>query len=114
MKKHTLTNKQYDIQAKQTKSDKEFCDWLQQNGLKEKYFTLVPIELLQAQRIASNILKDSGRYLAQNQANTLNNFLLAMSRQDKRKKLTIKNAYTVMNIGKEVNRKMFKAYKKSK
>ena len=114
MKKHKLTNKQYDIQEKQTKSDKECCDWLKQNGLKEKYFTLVSIELLQAQRIASNILKDSGRYLAQNQANTLNNFLLAMSRQDKRKKLTTKNAYTVMNIGKEVNRKMFKAYKKSK
>ena len=114
MKKHTLTNKQYDIQAKQAKSDKEFSNWLKQNGLKEKYFTLVPFELLQAQRIASNILKDSGRYLAQNQAHTLNNFLLAMSRKDKRKKLTINHACTVMNIGKEVNRKLFKAYKKSK
>ena len=114
MKKHTLTNKQYDIKVHQAKSDKVFCDWLKENGLKEKCFTLVPIELLQAQCIATNILKNNGRYLAQNEAHTLNNFLFSMSRKDKRNNLTIKHAYTVMNIGKAVNRKLFKAYKKSK
>ena len=113
MKKNALTHEQRAIQHQQTKNDQDCKDWLKQNGLNEKYFTVVAVELLQAQKVATNILKHNGRYLAQNQAATLNNFLLAMSRKDKRKKLTIKHALTVMNIGKEVNRKLFKAYRKT-
>ena len=113
MKNNRLTHEQRAIQHQQNKDDHVFKDWLKQNGFNEKYFAVVAVELLQAQKFATNILKESGRYLDQNQAATLNNFLLAMSRKDKRKKLTKKQAHTVMNIGKEVNRKLFKAYKKT-
>lgn len=111
MKNHTLTNKQYEIQRKQTASDKKCNNWLTENGLNEQQLATLPFTLLQAQRIATNILKDGARYLGQNQAHTLNNFLLAMSNTKKRCKLTEAHAYKVMNIGKEVNRKMFKAHK---
>jgi hypothetical protein len=61
--------------------------------------------------IATNILKGASRYLGQNEAATLNNFLSALSHGSKRRKLTEADAYKVMNIGKAVNRKLFKAYK---
>lgn len=110
-KKKALTPKQRDIQRKQTKNDFLRIKWQRQNGLNDETFSSLPLALVQAQRIATNILKTGGRYLGQNQADTLNNFLLALKSSGKITKLTEKHAYSVMNIGKEVNRKMFKAYK---
>lgn len=107
--KKSLTQKQGAIQRTQTLNDLERQHWQQTNGFDDTYFAALPVVLIQAQQIATNILKQGGRYLGQNEAHTLNSFLQALRNTKKRKKLTQAHAYRVMNIGKAVNRKMFKA-----
>ncbi len=85
--------------------------WLKQNGLKPELLTALDTELLQAQKIAHNLLKHHAKLLEQNQAATLNNFLRAMTFGSQRKKITKRQCYTVMNIGTEVNRKVFKQHR---
>jgi len=50
--------------------------WLKENGLNERYYTDtdVGLHLVQAQKIATNILKSNSRMLGQNEAAILNNF----------------------------------------
>ena len=109
--KNTLTPKQREIQRNQTKSDWQRAKWQSQNGIDDKDFVTLPLVFVQAQVIATNILKAGGGYLDQNQAVTLNNYLLALRCNGKRRKLKEADAFKVMNIGKQVHRKMFKAYK---
>ncbi len=85
--------------------------WLKQNGINPELITALDIELLQAQKIAHNLLKHHAKLLGQNQAATLNNFLRAMTFTNQRKKITKRQCYKVMNIGTEVNRKVFKQHK---
>lgn len=93
------------------KAEQQTSKWLKDNGLNEKYFAEVQLHLVQAQKIASNILKFNSKLLGQNEVATLNTYLQAMNNKAKRAKLTLSNARKVMNIGTAVNRKMFKAVK---
>ena len=110
-KKNTLTPKQRELLHIQTQNDWERAKWQSQNGLDDKGFVTLPLIFVQAQVIATNILKAGGDYLGQNQAATLNNFLLALRCSGKGTKLKEADAYRVMNIGKQVHRKMFKSHK---
>ena len=92
-------------------ADKQTDNWIKANGLNVKIFNNANVELLMAQKIAHTLLKEHGKLLGQNQAATLNNFNKAMSNGKLRRQLTPNQCYKVMNIGKEVNRKLFKAYK---
>jgi len=92
---------------KKTKHETAVDNWLRENGISQRDFEQLDLHLLQAQRIANNTLKHHANLLGQNEAATLNNYLRAMS-TSARKKLTIKQATTVMNIGASVNRKLFK------
>lgn len=109
--KNPLTPKQREIQRGQTQNDRQREKWQKQNGLNDTTFVTLPLILVQAQVIATNILKTGSDYLDQNQASSLNNFLLALRCSGKRRKLKEADAYKVMNIGKQVHRKMFKAHK---
>lgn len=109
--KNTLTPKQREIQRSQTESDWQRAKWQKQNGCDDSTFVTLPLIFVQAQVIATNILKAGGGYLEQNQAASLNNFLKALRNRSKRRKLKEADAYRVMNIGKQVHRKMFKAHK---
>lgn len=109
--KNTLTLKQREIKRSQTQSDWQRAKWQKQNGLNDTTFAALPLILVQTQVIATNILKACAGYLDQNQAATLNNFLLALRCSSKRRRLKEADAYKVMNIGKQVHRKMFKAHK---
>lgn len=109
--KNTLTPKQREIQRSQTESDWQRAKWQKQNGCDDSTFVTLPLVLVQAQVIATNILKAGGGYLDQNQAASLNNYLKAFHTKSQRSKLKKADAYKVMNIGKQVHRKMFKAFK---
>jgi hypothetical protein len=87
--------------------------WLRDNGISSKQFNdwRIETDLLQAQKIAHNLLKHHGKLLGQNEAATLNNFIHAMTSKQKRSKLTKANCYKVMNIGTAVNRKLFRQYR---
>ena len=85
--------------------------WLKDNGLNANTVYSLPSYLVQAQKIAHNLLKHHARLLGQNQAATLNNFLNTMTFGNKRRKITKQQCYKVMNIGTEVNRKVFKQHR---
>ena len=109
-----MDNTTYNIQRQTIKSEKQTKLWLKDNGLSADYFAEIELHLVQAQKIATNILKYHAHLLGQNEAHSLNNFLLAMRNRKKRVRLTTASAYKVMNIGNAVNRKLFKAHKKVK
>lgn len=95
-------------------AEKQTDNWLRQNGLDPNKLTEFRLHLLQAQMIATNLLKDHAKLLGQNEAASLNNFLKAMRNGKQRRKLTLKSCYKVMNIGKDVNRKIFKTNRQLK
>jgi len=102
----------YIQQRKEKTDDKQTETWLRSNGITKQQFSDLDTGLLQAKRVATNLLKNHARLLAQNQAHTLNNYLQAMSNGTKRKKITQAQALKILNIGTEVNRKLFKQLKK--
>ncbi len=57
------------------------------------------------------MLRDCGSLLEQNQANTLNNFLIQASNKKLRLKITQGQCFKVMNIAKQAQRRMAKANK---
>jgi hypothetical protein len=84
--------------------------WLKSNGIGINQIYVGTAELFQAQKLATNSLKLHGQVLEQNQAATLNNFLLA-ARSDKRNKITQGQCFKVLNISKQAQRKYAKLMK---
>ena len=106
MKKHKLTNKQYDIQAKQTKNDKEFSDWFKKNGINAQYVAHTDSKLLQAQLKAHTLLTKHINQLSNTQIKALQNFKRKMNTGHIRKKLKPEAAITVFCIYTKVVRKL--------
>jgi hypothetical protein len=104
----------YIQQRKENANDSQTETWLYENGITKQQFSDLDIGLLQAQKVATNLLQHHARLLGQNQAHTLNNYLHAMRNGVKRKKLTQTQAFKILNIGTEVNRKLFKQYRQLK
>jgi hypothetical protein len=101
----------YTIQTCTRQDENQTSTWLKQNGISPEYFAQTQIYLLQAQKVATNLLKNHATLLEQNQAHTLNNYLCAMTNKKKRSKLTQAQAQKVMNIGTQANRKRFKQHR---
>ena len=89
-------------------AERKARQWLADNGISHKSFVKDPLHLVQAQQIAHNILKQHGQLLEQNEAQTLNKFLIAARGKQSKLRITVSQAQTVMNIGASVNRKLFK------
>ena len=105
----------YSIQ-KRTKADTATADkWIATQHITQTQFSDMDLvtDLLRAKQIASNLLKHHSKLLEQNQAHLLNNFLRAMSNGKQSKNLKLAQAYKVMNIGAQINRKLFKANRSS-
>jgi len=91
--------------ARRTERDTGITNgWLQQNGVNPDSLTHEPIQLLQAQRLATQTLRDSGFLLQQNEAHTLNNFLRATRSKKTRARITTAVCYKVLNIAKQAQR----------
>jgi len=101
----------YTLNAHTQKDTAKTDAWLKQNGISPEHFAETKIYLLQAQKVATNLLKNHAKLLEQNQAHALNNYLQAMTNKKKRNKLTKAQAYKVMNIGTQANRKLFKKHR---
>ena len=74
----------YSIQKQTRKNENQTSTWLKQNGISPEHFAETKIYLLQAQKVATNLLKNHAKLLEQNQAHTLNNYLQAMTNEKKR------------------------------
>lgn len=53
----------YKIQRKTQKAEKQTKKWLKDNGLNNDYFADIELHLAQAQKIATNILKNHAKLL---------------------------------------------------
>lgn len=85
--------------------------WLAQQGINVAHIYAGTAELFQATKLATATLKDWGRLLEQNQAQTLNQFLKATRSARTRDKITQGQCFKVMNIAKQVQRKSAKLHK---
>ena len=65
------------------------------------------LEVLEARKLAAQTLRDHGRLLGQNQAESLNNFLASRGKGNKGRK-TVAQCMKIFNITVEVQRKLLK------
>jgi hypothetical protein len=108
MNKHS---QQRDIQIKHDRDTQQTDQWLKSQGLSIDAFTEIDTLLLQAQQIAHNCLKHHGRLLSESEALVLNQFLQRLQKKSLRRCIKPAQAFKVMNIGKSLNRRVFKQYK---
>ena len=87
--------------------------WLKRNGINVAHIYVGTTELFQASKLATTTLREHGRLLGNNEANTLNNFLQATRSAQKRNKITQGQCFNVMNIAKKAQRLCAK-HKKAK
>ena len=92
-------------------AEKQTANWLKQNGMNESSFIAMDVLFVQAQQIAHNLIKHHAALLNETQITLLNGYLIKASNKAKRNALTSNQAYAVMNLGKRINRQIFKAYK---
>ena len=96
-------------QQQQTKTnDAQTTAWLRDNGMTEKQFQDLPVIMLQAQRGANALLQNHQNILQPPQLRQLKTYTQVMRNSTKRKKLTTTQARTILNIGTQANRKLFK------
>jgi hypothetical protein len=93
------------------KADKQTAEWLKENGWDEKSFTVIELPFLQAQQVAYFLMKYNATLLNEEQTDLLNNYLNDIKHKAKRKKITQKTIYRVLNLGTKINRQIFKAHK---
>lgn len=94
------------------KADKQTAQWLKQNGMDEKSFTVIDLPFLQAQQVAFALMKYHAALLNDEQTTLLTTYLVDIKHKAKRKALTATKAYRVLNIGTKINRQLFKAHKR--
>ena len=94
-------------------TDKLINKWSKEIGIHPNQLFVDDIDLLRAISIATNLLKHDFRLLEYEQIQTLQAFLQAANGKD-RKKITQKDCFKIMNIGKKINRKLFKQVKTHK
>jgi len=93
-------------------AEKLTSTWLNDNGLDEKSFMVIELPFIQAQQVAFALMKHHADLLDEEQVDFVRSYLEVMNNKAKRKKLTKKIAYRVLNLGKQINRQIFKAYKR--
>ena len=93
--------------------DKLIKQWAADMGSNAKRVFADNIDLIHATRIATNLLKHDAKLLEQNQVHTLQTFLQAAQGKD-RNKITQGQCFKIMNIGTQINRKLFKQVKAHK
>jgi septum formation inhibitor-activating ATPase MinD len=93
--------------------DKLIKQWAADMGSNAKRVFADNIDLIQATCIATNLLKHDAKLLEQNQVHTLQTFLQAAQSKD-RNKITQGQCFKIMNIGTQINRKLFKQVKAHK
>ena len=96
-------------QQQQTKTnDAQTQTWLSDNGITEKQFRDLPVVVLQAQQVATALMQNHQNKIGKPQLRQLKKYNQVMRNSAKRKKLTTTQARTILNIGTQANRKLFK------
>ncbi len=99
------------LEWRDKKHEKMTEKWLKENGLKVEAFLSSPLEQVQAASIAHHLLTDFSHLLNEAQAEALRKYSESFNNKKLRKKITQTQAYRILNIGKKVNRKLFRQYR---
>ena len=91
-------------------SDIRTDTWLKSNGLNPNTFCDTPLNLVQAQKTAHNLLKHHSASLTADETKLLKTFLFQLRQKCLIKKVLIANLYRVMNLGTKINRQVFKQH----
>jgi hypothetical protein len=90
-------------------AEKKTNKWLADNGVGLSALTDATIWQLQAQKAASNLLKEKIHFLTELEQNFLMNYALAMMHKKSRKKITSSQTYQVLNLCKKINRRKYQS-----
>lgn len=93
-------------------AEKLTSDWLKQNGMDEKSFTVIELPFLQAQQVANALLKFHTALLNEEETDLLNTYINDIKHKARRNKINKTRVYRILNLGKQINRQIFKAYKR--
>ena len=93
-------------------AEKLTSDWLKQNGMDERSFTVIELPFLQAQQVANALLKFHSALLNGEETDLLNTYINDIKHKAKRHKINKTRVYRILNLGKQINRQIFKAYKR--
>ena len=102
---------QHHIARRQQTDTAEADNWIREIGLNPHDYQSVDVRLLQAQRVAHTLLTEHTNLLDSLQRDTLESFQKRMSCQRSRRKLRPQAANAVLNIGSQINRKIFKEHR---
>ena len=109
--KDQLTHAQYQINHKADKDTLTVNKWIGTCGLNVQSFNTTPIQLLQAQKTARELLTQFPQLLTQHQITTLKSFNKLMVCKRTRAQLKPEAAYPILNISTKINRQLFRQYK---
>jgi hypothetical protein len=103
-KRDRLSPQQQDIIHRQQRETQSANTWLKQQGIKPQQLTKGCLELVQATKLATNTLKQHGRLLNEQEAQTLNRFLMRANSRA-RETIALGQCWAVMNIAKATLRR---------
>jgi hypothetical protein len=107
-----LTNDQWLIKDNTRIAINITDSWLKQNGITPEALTKVKPEILQATKIATNILDSNDKSFLHHYEREVIYDFLKMARSNKRNKLTKKQCFAIVNISYHIGRRKTKANKK--
>ena len=109
-----LSHKQYEINQKHKKDDALTSDWLRDNDCDNPLFNQTDIKILQAKKISQILLTQHLNLLTEEQIIQIKTFQKKVSKLKLLKKLKPNSAYPILNIGRKINRQLFRQYKQVK
>lgn len=83
-------------------------EWLKQNGIAIKHMDKMDLCLQQAQMVATNLLKHHANWLNSDEHNLLTTYTKIVQIKSKQNMACRTMAYKVLNLGKRLNRKLFR------
>jgi predicted phosphoadenosine phosphosulfate sulfurtransferase len=86
-------------------------DWLKQNGIAIKHMDKMDLCLQQAQMVATNLLKHHAEWLSSEERNLLTTYIKTVHIRARQNKACRAIAYKVLNLGKRMNRMLFRQFK---
>ena len=107
-----MKQKDYDITRQANRDTKLSDDWLRRNGLASASFATTKLEIVRAQAMAHTLLTQNFDLLSKRQIHALTDFQAAAANKRESKTLTPAFCHCVMNISANINRKLFKQYRK--
>jgi len=86
-------------------------DWLKQNGIAINHMDKMDLCLQRAQMVATNLLKHHAEWLNSEEHTLLTTYTKTVHMKAKQSKACRAIAYKVLNLGKRMNRKLFRQFK---